>query len=97
MDKRTLTALRGSIAKWKAIVEGFGLDDGAVNCPLCKLFNEFPHFCQGCPVSAEAGGRGCKNTPYFVFIMAESEEERKDAALTEYLYLLSLLPEGICE
>lgn len=39
MDADTLEALRGSIAKWEAIVEKRGEDNGCGNCPLCLKFN----------------------------------------------------------
>jgi hypothetical protein len=38
MDEKTLEALKGSIRKWEAIVDGTGEDDGADNCPLCHMF-----------------------------------------------------------
>lgn len=69
MDKRTLTALQGSIAKWKAIEEGRGYDGYADNCPLCHVFlhaddtevdNEE---CVGCPIR-NAGFPGCLGSPW---------------------------------
>jgi len=38
MDAETMAALKGSIAKWEAIVAGAGKDFGASNCPLCRKF-----------------------------------------------------------
>lgn len=70
MDARTLTALEGSIAKWRAIVDGTGKDAGYRNCPLCTLFiededpEESGRDCYGCPVSAKVGTDGCAGTPY---------------------------------
>lgn len=63
MDERTLTALKGSIAKWEAIVEGAGADEGQNNCPLCEEF-ALIHDCEGCPVAERVGTTGCVGTPY---------------------------------
>ena len=62
MNKRTLTALRGSIKKWEAIVEGNGAERGTYNCPLCKVFHKGD--CKGCPVVIETGLLACDGTPY---------------------------------
>ena len=54
MKASTLTALKGSVAKWKAIVAGTGADHGTKNCPLCLVFYEGPAVkiaCDGCPVA----------------------------------------------
>ncbi|HYF29434.1 MAG TPA: hypothetical protein VEA36_03680 [Candidatus Paceibacterota bacterium] len=68
MDERTLEALKGSIAKWEAIVAGTGDEKGVNNCPLCQLFNgpseEANLGCKGCPVADASGDTGCLNTPY---------------------------------
>ncbi len=72
MDKRTLTALEGSIAKWEAIVNGTGVDGGTDNCPLCKEFyneadedDEYTQCCKNCPVSIAVEGQdSCCGTPY---------------------------------
>ncbi len=47
MNKETLKALKGSIKKWEAIVEGTGTDEGYSNCPLCALF--IGDNCRECP------------------------------------------------
>jgi hypothetical protein len=60
-DERTITALKGSIEKWQAIVNGTGHDDGVVNCPLCQAFK---YKCVGCPVFNKTGSRYCSGTPY---------------------------------
>jgi hypothetical protein len=62
MDAKTLKALKGSIAKWKAIAKGTGIERGAENCPLCKLF--FWDDCKGCPVEASTGSWCCEGTPF---------------------------------
>ena len=68
MDKRTRTALEGSIAKWEAIVAGTGEDDGPQNCPLChEFFDELDargRACSGCPVRMATGQTGCEGSPY---------------------------------
>ena len=55
MDTKTLTALKGSIAKWEAIVAGTGEDRGTENCPLCAAFYHHPKHCEGCPVERSTG------------------------------------------
>lgn len=107
MDAKTLTALRGSIAKWRAIVDGTGEDHGADNCPLCEAFFDGPDdddpICVGCPV-AEARRPNCAQTPYWNWRELFSVESRwplragtikqKVAAKAELDFLISLLPEG---
>jgi hypothetical protein len=68
---KSLAALRGSIAKWQAIVEGIGRDHGVMNCPLCEMFYDgktndegFPQDCVGCPVYHQTGEDNCVGTPY---------------------------------
>lgn len=61
MNEKTLTALRGSIEKWRAIADGTREDRGSVDCPLCIAFPS--SFCDGCPV-AQAGHPRCRGTPY---------------------------------
>lgn len=96
MDARTLKALKGSIAKWEAIVAGTGTDEGPRNCPLCVEF--WGDYCKGCPVRDKTGHHGCIGTPY-----AEWERADVTAATTPALvalaqaeldFLRSLLPEG---
>lgn len=72
MDKRTLTALEGSIAKWEAIVAGTEVDRGVDNCPLCREFSHIDDpdtgdMCCGCPVSDRTGQSDCCETPYIDF------------------------------
>lgn len=63
MNKRTLTALQGSIEKWRQIANGTMADMGTDNCPLCHTFYREKN-CRGCPVSAATGESGCVDTPY---------------------------------
>jgi len=63
VNDETLTALRGSIAKWEAIVAGHGSDEGDRNCPLCQLFFKNPG-CVGCPVAEATGLSACSGSPY---------------------------------
>lgn len=99
MNKRTLKALRGSIAKWEKIVSGDAEDMGAENCPLCKLFVE--DFCDGCPVRKESGVPGCIQTPWHRWAKAQNQrfhwtantKRRKKLAQAELDYLKSLLPQ----
>jgi len=53
MNKRTRTALEGSIKKWENIVALKGGDNGVVNCPLCQEFYAGPEdgeSCDACPI-----------------------------------------------
>ena len=54
MNKETLTALKGSIEKWEAIVAGTGVDEGAANCPLCQVFHS-EDSCSECPTNCYYG------------------------------------------
>jgi hypothetical protein len=103
MDERTLEALKGSIAKWEAIVAGTGLDGASDNCPLCHIFH--PDFsnveCDGCPVYERTDNRYCGNTPYVEWVKAGGRkgvtvsalgDAGKLAAQAELDFLRSLLP-----
>jgi hypothetical protein len=101
MTPKTLKALRGSIAKWRAIVDGTGTDRGPANCPLCQMFlvrrDLTSQNCDGCPVYQETGLTGCEKTPYDNYIFAEEgrdEPAMADAAADELAFLISLLPDG---
>lgn len=94
MPPETLEALRGSIAKWEAIVAGTGVDLGAENCPLCRKFNpdlrddHLDDGCQGCPVREYTGENFCRSTPYD----ACDDPPTKTQAQDELEFLKSLLP-----
>jgi hypothetical protein len=88
MDKTTLKALKGSIAKWEAIVAGTGHDNGGDNCPLCKMF--LYKECHGCPVNEETGRKFCHGSPYEKW----NEYHSVGHAQAELAFLKSLLPEG---
>lgn len=104
MDAETLEALQGSIAKWEAIADGTGIDEGPANCPLCKLF--FEGECEGCPVYARTECTACEDTPYedwveeSVHIPTTSNSRTGktaaaiDAAKREVAFLRSLLPQA---
>lgn len=81
MDEQTLDALKGSIAKWEAIVAGTGEDLGAENCPLCALFlrnsKDRSNDCKRCPVKIKTGLRYCKNTPYIKYFASGSKTDAK--------------------
>ena len=97
MNPETLEALKGSIEKWRKIIEEGGEDRGTVNCPLCALF--YAHCCGGCPVFHRSHAWNCDNTPYVAWCKvvdrktrrAETEEARS-AARAELDFLSSLLP-----
>ena len=65
MTDETRKALEGSIAKWQAIVDGTGENQGPQNCPLCWMFRDDE--CRGCPVRERSGRHYCYGTPYTSF------------------------------
>jgi hypothetical protein len=65
VKEKTLTkkqAVERSIKKWRLIVAGKGVDEGASNCPLCHKYGGF-HYCGGCPVE-KTPGDACSDSPY---------------------------------
>jgi hypothetical protein len=105
MDAETLEALRGSIAKWEGIVDGTMTDEGPFNCPLCRRFNDrkgVSNDCQGCPVMARTGHRGCLESPYQTYDdyiehcdwndIPIDKSHAKALAQAELDFLKSLLP-----
>ena len=108
MDAATLAALKGSIAKWKGIVNGTGIDDGPNNCPLCAMFNNWfkgqGSGCDGCPVAQSTGMGGCSGSPYAEYEDLREEDpdgwepgaldaRKNEVAREELDFLISLLPE----
>ena len=93
MDAETLEALKGSIAKWEAIVAGTGTDLGMNNCPLCLRFatDEY-NPCTGCPVYARTGSVMCEGSPYDDWLSAQTLADEERAAQAELDFLKSLLP-----
>jgi hypothetical protein len=100
VDAETLEALRGSIAKWEAIVKGTGKDMGPDNCALCRKFHgdfrvDDEDGCEGCPVMLRTGAPGCSDTPYERYDNMEDDDPRKALAAQQELdFLKSLLPES---
>lgn len=96
MNPETLEALKGSIEKWRTIVEENGYDEGTANCPLCRLFRY--NDCVGCPVSAATGNEGCHGSPYDNWFALNGHQNKADipgrfaAARAELDFLRSLLP-----
>lgn len=108
LTEEALGALRGSIAKWEAIVAGNGHDSGSDNCPLCEVFRErYDEYdereCYGCPVAKAVHDEGCNKTPYEAWSSHQwdkkghmpfmaTTEEEKRLAQAELDFLISLLP-----
>jgi hypothetical protein len=99
MTPETLEALKGSIEKWRKIVEEGGEDLGVKNCPLCHLHYAYGN-CTGCPVNQASGGQQCGNTPYDewdeldLFGSGVADTPAKiEAARAELEFLRSLLPQ----
>lgn len=99
MKAKTLEALRGSIAKWKAIADGTGSDMGGKNCPLCVMFAKTKE-CRGCPVFEHTGRIGCLGSPWNDWMELHTTDypwkatgpNKKKAARAELKFLRSLLP-----
>jgi hypothetical protein len=100
MNDKTLKALHGSIAKWEAIVNGTGIDQGTINCPLCRLYHpshrETPgDGCEGCPIRNATGVDFCDDTPhsdYAECIYNNQNLRALEFAKQELLFLKSLVP-----
>lgn len=98
----TLQALRGSIAKWRAIVDGTGKDEGVDNCPLCKLFHSDEGCDDRCPVKQRTSQDFCFGSPYVDLWVTDDWDPGEmadtpikiDAAESMLGFLISLLPEG---
>ena len=99
MEKKTLKALKKSIAKWERNAEAdtptkLGhVRTGAKACPLCSVYWESR--CLDCPVKLHTGTPGCRDTPYVDCIRARNEldvPKFRKAAQREVEFLQSLLP-----
>jgi len=103
MDEATLRALRGSIAKWRRVVnceEGTSYALEWRTCPLCVEFYSMAEeqCCNGCPVMKRTGLSHCRGTPYASFSKALDNPTRLIAAAeAELAFLRSLLPPGTPE
>jgi hypothetical protein len=101
MNPETLEALKGSIEKWRKIVEEDGVGKGIDDCPLCQMFWGGTKSCQGCPVHAVSGD-GCNHTPWEDWVAVSgpwpgiADTPRKlTAARAELDFLRSLLPKEV--
>lgn len=97
MDERTLTALKGSIAKWEGRAGGKFLLASIDNCPLCTLF--YDEGCEGCPIAARTEETCCRGTPCadYADLADECGDEARGLAalaMAEVEFLKSLLPEA---
>jgi hypothetical protein len=110
MPAGTLAALKGSEAKWVAVVDGTGTDMGWRNCALCEVFISSSNACAGCPVAKETGQGGCHGSPYEEWADHQREDHEesplrgsvhsgcrkcKRLAQAELDFLRSLLPEEV--
>ena len=107
MRKKTLEALKESIAHWRRMATGTEKTINEVpdtdNCALCGLF--YAKGCRSCPVVMESGTALCYNTPYgdaydafqsFAHAtpkkMVEAEKAFRSASAKQLAFLESLLP-----
>lgn len=100
--KTRLQALKGSIRKWKLIVDGKGVDNGGDNCPLCQKYREF--YCEKCPVMKATEETSCDGSPYENWMWFSVRARKpgllpkvvdvntRNAAKAELAFLKSLLP-----
>ena len=69
----TYRALKGSIKKWHEIIKGTGTDNGARDCPLCLIFNNYCETsgapCKGCPIYKDTKKRFCEGTPHVRWVI----------------------------
>jgi hypothetical protein len=97
MNPETLEALKGSIEKWRKIVEEGGEDRGRWNCPLCTLF--FKNCCLDCPVRDATSAPNCHETPYDDWSKLDAYTAdtplEKERARAELNFLRSLLPKEV--
>ena len=85
-------ALRGSIRKWVKIVNGTGEDEGADNCPCCKIWAK-KFSCKGCPIEQLTGEGDCRGTPYRYTLVCPTGEQ-KNANQVELNFLRAVYLEG---
>ena len=101
LTARQRKALKGSIKKWQAIVNGTGEDRGIGNCPLCVEYFENKD-CSGCPVAKVIGQSNCEGTPYPIWDSFGFEklsqakaagcyEDARKAAVAELNFLKAML------
>lgn len=92
LSDKALKALKGSINKWRKIVNGTGKDFGFDNCPCCKeyykVLDGLVDSCDGCPIKMKTGLDLCEGTPYHHPLLWK---ERSQAELN---FLISLLPKS---
>ncbi len=102
MTKKVLTALRGSIKKWREIATGRRRDRRTDDCPLCKMFYKNYESgngtCGRCPVAAKTGHGFCLGSPYEQWMYAgycdkkATTKEAKLIARKELKFLQLLVP-----
>ena len=104
MNRKTLTALRASIAHHKKNLKAKTPDQvklGPKHCALCALFLK-DDYCTHCPVAIKTEKPFCKDTPYRVLFDAcqvwlsnkgsQSRAIFRDAERAEIKFLEGLLP-----
>lgn len=71
LEKATVLALQLSVHKWEGVLSRGKADDGAADCPLCFVFQI--NACEGCPICAYTGKKGCVGSPYVNWFMHHRE------------------------
>lgn len=72
--REVLHALNGSKLKWLRIYQDEDKDNGAENCPLCKLFLLGGHDgCNQCPIKKTTGRHDCGLTPWREWLFHQRE------------------------
>jgi hypothetical protein len=84
-DAETITALQGSIAKWRKILFHGAEDHGTHDCPLCAIYRPdagCARTVEGstvqCPVAQKTGRTGCRGSPYEAWLVAQGARLRAD-------------------
>ena len=94
-------ALKASIAKWEARLDGVYRAPTITGCPLCAVYYSMVRDgerCEGCPVFLHTGRMGCSGTPVDDYGAlcnrggtAEGRADLIAAAAAEVAFLKSLI------
>ena len=81
-------ALRGSIEKWEGIANGSLKDEGASNCPLCKMFllGLYGRYCIGCPIQIDTGRDMCVGSQYMEWVLSFPWQTNLTSARPHFTY-----------
>jgi len=76
-QRKAIRALTASIEHWERVAAGATRDGEGVCADSCACCDEWSNVdCDGCPIKARTGRRGCHGTPYYDAKMAFSARMR---------------------